>query len=256
MRKRWPNGISRALMVCSLIVTGVAPSFAQDVTYKYDAAGNLKAIVKSEPSNPGGPSRGGPMQQGNPPRSVQLVCVMVHCGIPDEPKLVSGRLHGHQVCGDFAGLGATYSFTCDPLASNAASGWQLTPLVWTNPDGKSHLNKAVVLTILTPTQTELYVEYENLVGTGIQQEQVVPQFGDAEVRNVGPNGQVAVVMSDDGTNRTWTLQFMVNTCADVAKVNIYDVGSSGTTNGVKSTNPLRIYILRDPAELENVSSCI
>jgi hypothetical protein len=80
------------------------------------------------------------------------------------------------------------------------------------------------------------------------------QPGDAEVAEVGPHGQVSVVMSDDGDTRTWTLQFLLNTCTDVAQLNIYSVGSSGTTNGVRS-NPLHAWLLRDQAEVAALVGC-
>lgn len=270
------------LTLTTFLAFHIVSANAQDRSYSYDKAGNLTSIGKidtgdSDSNNCG--STGNQCDNGagmcvsgkcvtppcnDPscsssssipsPTPVVLYCGDDHCNPPAQPKLVSGGLHGHQVCGTFAGDGASFSFTCDPLPSNVDSGWQLTPAFLKSSDGKCYANLPVVLKVTAQTQTELYIEYENAGGT-IPQTQVTRNGGDAEVKEVGPGGQVAEVLSDDGYNRIWTLQFLVNISMDVAKVNIYNVGSIGTANGVKSINPLRVWFLRDPSEVSDGSSC-
>jgi hypothetical protein len=259
-------------MVVSVVDT--AAFAGPDRAYDYDAAGNLAQIrdidLNSDPQHcgridnvcpTGGSCVGGQcvpsgtaVPSGTPTEIVQH-CMTTHCGVPAQPKLVAGNLHGHRVCGNFAGSSASFFFDCADLPSSVDSGWQLTPPVWINPDATSHLNREVMLTVATPTQTELLIYFENEAGGQIEQVQVARQAGDAEVRDVGAHGQVAETMTDDGFTRLWTLQFLVNTCMDVAKLNIFTIGSSGTTNGVKSTFPLRVWLLRDPADFAAAISC-
>jgi hypothetical protein len=252
--------ISKWLVVGIFLCAPLATSrmAAQNLSYAYDDAGNLKTVGKCQmgtcipPPCPPGGCGSVPVKQ---PSKFPIYCTTGHCGVPDQPKLVSGGLHGHRVCGPFAGTDTSFFFDCTaPLPSSNDSGWQLTPEFWVNPDGTSHPNKAVVLTISTPTQTELFIELERQGGNRVEQVQVARQPGDAEVAEVGPNGQVAVIMSDDGNIRTWTLQFLSNTCTDVAQLNIYSVGSSGTINGIRS-NPLHVWLLRDPAEVAALVGC-
>jgi hypothetical protein len=280
MVRRVSKGLVFGVFLC--VIPAVNRMAAQDLTYTYDDAGNLNTVKKidfqNDPFNCGSfgnecSGGAGKCQMGRcvappcppggcvgvPPKQplkVKVYCMTGHCGIPDQPKLVSGGLHGHRVCGPFPpGSNPSFSFDCaSPLPSNSDSGWQLTPEAVVNPDGKSHPNKAVVLNISTPTQTELFVEFENQSGNPVEQAQVTRQAGDAEVADVGAHGQVAEVMSDDGHTRTWTLQFLLNTCTDVAKLNIFSVGSSGITNGVRSS-PLHVWLLRDPAEIAALSGC-
>ena len=176
-----------------------------------------------------------------------------HCGTPSQPALVSGGLRGHMLCGYFAGDDVSLTFDCQPLPSSVDSGWLLTPIFWTGSDGKSNPNKAVVLKVKTPTQTELFIEWETPAGNRVQQQQVTP--GNAATKNIGTNGQVGEAMVDDGFSRTWTLQFLLGTCMDVAQIDIFNVGSSGSTNGVMSA-PLRVWFLHDPQEAANVSACM
>ena len=44
--------------------------------------------------------------------------------------------------------------------------------------------------------------------------------------------------------KTWSLQFRVSTCSDIARFNIYNVGA----NGLRTTNPLHVVLFRDSAE--------
>jgi len=134
-----------------------------------------------------------------------------------------------------------------PRPSNENSGWLLTPQWWVDSNGISHQNKAVVLAISTPSLTEIFIDFESESGGHIEQVQVTRSPGDSEVEAIGAHGQVAVVMSDDGMHRSWTLQLLVNMLTDLVELHIFTVGSSGPTNGVRS-NPLNVWLLRDPAD--------
>jgi len=169
---------------------------------------------------------------------------VVAAGTPDQPKILSGGLIGHRICGDFHGSQNTHTFDCDPLPTNAASGWQLTPLQKTT--GNQGPNTAVILKITTPTFTTLDVELINFAGHSTAIGQIPSGPNQPVPKNVSPHGQVGVVASDDGTTKTWTLQFIVGTCTEEVQLNIFDVG-----DGTKSTNPLMVYLLRDPAETSN-----
>jgi hypothetical protein len=166
---------------------------------------------------------------------------------PVQPKIVSGGLIGHRVCGDFTLPTAIYTFVCDPLPTQAATGWQLTPLYKTDPAGQSVPNKAIVLKVTTPSLTALYVEYQSDTGARFEQTQIPVHSGDPNY--VGVHGSVALAATDDGTTKTWTLQFFVKTCTNVAQVNIYNVAG-----GIRD-NPLIVRLLRDPAETMDVPTC-
>jgi hypothetical protein len=81
--------------------------------------------------------------------------------VPNQPRLVSVRLVGTRVCGDFHLPDKTYTFTCDPLPTVNATGWQLTPARRSlDANGHKKLNRIAVLTIATPTVTEIDLQYE------------------------------------------------------------------------------------------------
>src|SRR4029077_10886087 len=253
-RRAWEGNMRSAVLVLSTAVASLGIStlvLAQDRSYSYDRAGNIIAIevidTRIDPTNCGsvgdrcaagakcvasvcvGPPSSTSTGQTQP-TPVQLICATTHCGTPNHPKLVAGALRGHQVCGNFQGSSNWFFFNCPPLPSIENSGWQLTPLAIANPDGTTRANKAVILTLWAPSLAELLIAFENDAATLVAQEQVARQFGDAEVRVVGGNGQVAETLSDDGNMRTWVLQFMVPPCRSVTKLDIFNVGSSGTTN--------------------------
>lgn len=159
---------------------------------------------------------------------------------PNQPKLVSVSLFGHRVCGNLSVVEGVFSFTCDPLPTIGDSGWQLTPVFRTNALGRQIANTAVILTISTPSLTQLDVQYQNQVGGRIEQTQIFSTHGAPKF--VGSQGQVLVASTDDGNMKTWTLKFEVNTCVDLAQVNIFNV------SGVARSNPLNVFFLRDPSD--------
>ena len=161
---------------------------------------------------------------------------------PNQPMIAAGALLGHRVCGNFALPGETLSFDCDALPTRNNTGWQLTPLAKTDGAGRTVVNAVVDLTITTPSLTNLIVEYESPSGhastlTQLASAQSVP-------KNVGPRGEVGVAATDNGTVKTWTLQFTMSPCTDLDQVDIFDVNANGT----RATNPLIVYFVRDPAE--------
>ena len=159
---------------------------------------------------------------------------------PNQPKLVSASLIGHRVCGSLSVVEGILSFVCDPLPTNEDTGWQLTPVFRTNALGRQVANTAVILTISTPSLTQLDVQYQNQVGGHIEQTQIVSTHG--KPKYVGSQGQVLVASTDDGNMKTWTLKFEFNTCDDLAQINIFNV------SGVARSNPLHVVFLRDPSD--------
>ncbi len=149
------------------------------------------------------------------------------------------------MCGNFPEPGTTFTFGCDPLPTKITTGWQLTPLFKTDGAGKPAANRGVIIRVTTPSITNLYVEYESQGGNKLPLAQIVSGPGTPEPRDVGPNGQVGVASDDNGTLKTWSLQFIVNACTDWARVNIYNVGASGLRN----PNPLAVYLVRDRNEV-------
>ena len=165
--------------------------------------------------------------------------------VPAQPSIVYGGLVGHRVCGNFSEPGTTFTFGCDPLPTKIATGWQLTPLFKTDGAGKPAANTGVIIRVTTPSFTNLYVEYEDQAGTKLPLAQIVSGPGTPQPRDLGPNGQVGVASDDNGTVKTWSLQFIVNTCTDWDRVNIYNVGA----NGLRNPNPVPVYLLRDRNEM-------
>ena len=190
--------MSLLLVACALCSRN---GLAQELTYGYDSAGNLTSIQRGSGSAPASTcpdgTTCGTVVKLPPPTKLTPFCASAHCASPEQPMLLSGGLHGQRVCGDFYALASTFSFNCDPLPSNEDSGWQLTPLFWVNAAGRSLPNKGVVLNVSTPTRTELFIDLENEAGGHTEQSQVSRNPGDAEVMDLGPHGQVAVLMSED-----------------------------------------------------------
>jgi len=87
-------------------------------------------------------------------------CTQVKTPAPSQPRLEAVRLVGPRVCGQFSVPGTTYEFTCAGLPTVAASGWQLTPSWQTLANDKQKPNRTVVLTLSTPSATQLQIDYE------------------------------------------------------------------------------------------------
>jgi hypothetical protein len=120
----------------------------------------------------------------------------------------------------------------------------LTPAHKPDGAGKPEVNSAVVIRVTTPTLTTLDVEYETYAHHEFPLSQIPSGPGQPEPSYVAPKGQVKVTMTDDGTRRTWSLQFRVNGCSDIDRVNIYNVGK----NGIKYPTPLHVYLVRDAGD--------
>ena len=169
---------------------------------------------------------------------------------PAQPKLVSGGLLGARVCGDLTVHGTTYSFDCtSPLPTTGATGWKLTPLLKPpNALGTQWPNRAIVLKVTTPSLNDLDVKY--VAETGPQWTLIQVPDGRGEPAPVTSRGEVGVAVSDDGTTKTWTLQFILDTCTPEAQVTMSAVNPQTKA----SSPPLKAELFRDPNELECTSS--
>ena len=159
---------------------------------------------------------------------------------PAQPRLTAVRLMGARVCGSFSSPGKQHTFTCDPLPTVSESGWQLTPL-WRPLDASGHQksNKIVVLTLTTPSLTDLQVDYEwSGAGAGVWTlRQKAP--GPGQPLSVSARGEVEVDKTDDGTTRTWTVTANVSLCQPLVPLKFYNVGADGTRSGALSVVLLR-----------------
>jgi len=169
---------------------------------------------------------------------------VVNTPVPDQPQIVSGNLIGQRECGSITIDGTTFSFVCDPMPTKNNTGWLLAPGTHTTANGTHLGNNFVALTVTAPTLTNLEIEFESTSGSSVPQTQIPTAPNQPDPNVLGPGGQVGVQMTDNGTMRTWTLTVQLAQCSAQAKLNIFDV----VTAGVHSTNPLVVYILRDPTQ--------
>lgn len=169
--------------------------------------------------------------------------------VPTQPKLVSGGLLGTRVCGDITVHATTYSFDCtSPLPTIETTGWKLTPLLKPpNALGTQWPNRAIVLKVTTPSLNNLDVKY--IAETGPQWTLIQVPDGVGEPAPVNSRGEVGVATADDGTTKTWTLQFILDTCTPEAQIAMRAVSPSTNT----SSSPLKAELFRDPNELECTS---
>src|SRR5262249_57122854 len=67
---------------------------------------------------------------------------------PQMPALVSMKVVGQQICGQFTSQALPYAFICNGLPSTIPSGWQLTPVrVPSVADPtRTHLDRTPILT--------------------------------------------------------------------------------------------------------------
>jgi len=164
---------------------------------------------------------------------------------PQQPMIVSGSLIGQRECGNITIDQTTFTFDCtQPLPNSGDTGWLLAPGTHTTANGTHLGNKAVVLTVTTPSLTDLDVEFVPPSGPTVPQGQIPIAPGQPDPNDVGTNGQVGVAETDNGTTKTWTLTFQLAQCSAVAALNISDVAADGT----RSTMPLVVHLLRDPTQ--------
>lgn len=167
---------------------------------------------------------------------------------PAMPMLVSGKLIGSQACGNFPIHQRTLSFTCGPLPTTAQTGWQLKPLLKPpNSQGTQYLNRVVILTVSSATATNLNVIYVAEDGVHRWPMRAIPD-GPGEPGPVSPRHEYAWAASDDGTTKTWTLKFVLDSCTTDVEVRM------SATNAAGSSGPLSAFLMRDPNELECTSS--
>jgi hypothetical protein len=176
-------------------------------------------------------------------------CSSVNTPAVTQPRLAAVRLVGNQVCGSFDVPDRTYTFTCDPLPTLTASGWQLTP-VWRYDDpNRPKANRIVVLTLTGASLTDLRIDYEASSTATWTLRQDPP--GPGQPLSIGAHGAVEVDVADDGTTRTWTVTANVWLCA--RDVNL--VFSSMKPDGSDRSNGTRVVLLRaDEGQCEFSSS--
>jgi hypothetical protein len=167
---------------------------------------------------------------------------------PQQPKLVDVRLVGNRLCGTLTTGGVQFNYPgCPPLPTTENTAWQLTPAVTqsiANP-ARQHLNRIAVLTVSGPSLTEIDVELVRLNGAPNRLLRQVDSARPGGPGEVGSVGEVAASASDDGTTRTWTIAANVSPCADFRHLAIFN-----RSGGARSTSPLDVVLLRDPADEE------
>lgn len=156
---------------------------------------------------------------------------------PTQPKVSDVRLVGGRVCGPFQVPGKEWAFTCDPLPTLSASGWQLTPAWGTDAQGRPRSNKIAVITLTAQTLTNLQVDYEPSATAIWTLRQKAP--GPGQPQSVTGRGEVEVDKTDDGTTRTWTVTANASLCAREVPLRFYSLGADGTRSGGTSVVLLR-----------------
>jgi hypothetical protein len=147
------------------------------------------------------------------------------------------RLVGARVCGPFQVPGKQWEFTCDPLPTQGASGWQLTPAWGTDAQNRPRANKIVVITLTAQTLTDLRVDFEPSTTAIWTLRQKPP--GPGQPQSVTARGEVEVDKSDNGTTRTWTVTANVWLCAREVPLKFYSVAADGTRSSGTSVVLLR-----------------
>jgi hypothetical protein len=176
-----------------------------------------------------------------------VACDGKKTGPPATPRLVSGALLGARACGSYSIHQRTLSFTCDPLPTSSQTGWQLRPLLKPpNSQGTQWLNRVVVLTVATETGMDLSATYVTEIGSRLPMRKIPD--GPGEPASVTGRQQFAWAASDDGTTKTWTLKFIIDSCTTDAEVQV------SATNAAGTSAPLSAILMRDPNELECISS--
>ena len=166
---------------------------------------------------------------------------------PVTPMLVSGALLGARACGNYQIYQRTLSFTCGPLPTSSQTGWQLHPLLkQPNSQGTQWLSRVVILTVTTETAMDLSASYVTELGN-VWPMRKIPD-GPGEPASVTGRHQYAWAASDDGTTKTWTLKFIIDSCTTDAEVRL------SATNAAGTSAPLSAILMRDPNELECISS--
>ena len=176
-----------------------------------------------------------------------LACNGKPASPPATPMLVSGALLGSRACGNYPIHERTLSFACGPLPTSSQTGWQLHPMLKPpNSQGTQWMNRAIVLTVTTATAMDLSASYvtENGVVWPMRR---IPD-GPGEPASVTGRHQFAWAASDDGTTKTWTLKFIIDSCTTDAEVRMFATNAAGTSG------PLSAILMRDPNELECTSS--
>ena len=165
---------------------------------------------------------------------------------PATPMLVSGRLIGSQACGNFQIHQRTLSFVCPPLPTTVQTGWQLNPaLKPPNSQGTQWPNRVIVLTVTSETATDLNLTYVTENGVSWRMRRIPD--GPGEPGPVSGRHEYAYAVSDDGTTKTWTLKFVLDSCTTDVEVRMV------ATNAAGSSAPLSAILMRDPNQLECTS---
>lgn len=178
-------------------------------------------------------------------------CIGIKPRIPkaEQPKLESVQLRGQRVCAPFSTTRYTWDFTCEPLPTSVATGWQLVPGFYPHPSIPNRLNRnrAANITVTTPSFTSIEISLVLSNRSSSVQKQIDPRYGRAGL--IGPvGGEVQVSAEDDGTRKTWHIRVVDNACNDQLPLNIVNISSNGPTR----SNPLSVVLLRDP----NDAACI
>lgn len=165
----------------------------------------------------------------------------------DQPKLTNVVLNGHRVCGTFDTTDFQHNFSCAPLPTIAASGWQLTPLerIDIPPINTKHgWNGTATIHVTTPSVTSLEVAYRPTNTARWVLPQIKPPTdGNRQAPVLQSQGWVWVDATDNGTVKDWAITLRITPCQEQSLLEIVNIDSQGNRSSA-----LSVTLLRAPKE--------
>ncbi len=171
--------------------------------------------------------------------------LQVNAPAPTQPQLVAVDFSGARVCGaPFTNGYGTFTLACDPLPTISATAWRLTPQYLPGPQSPEPyvLNRTVNVTLSTPSLTNLEIAFI----PNPRERRIVQQVGndvrDTQLGNANSLGGRAsvVVLSDDGTTKTWRIRMRINPCASKAEFEFVNLSGDGSSR----SGPIQFTVLR------------
>jgi hypothetical protein len=154
--------------------------------------------------------------------------------------LVSGALQGYQACGPYsADDGETLVVFCLPFPNGFQSAWVLVPKNKPTPGGPPAPNKTVQIKLTTQTHTDLVIQHQGANLKKFTNQNLIPSGSGLVPQDVGQYGEAGFAASDNGTIKTWTLQFRLSTCHAFARMRIQARNASGALS-----SPLIVILAR------------
>jgi hypothetical protein len=184
----------------------------------------------------------------------RTVCVLVLFGlingctpIPSktplgQPSLVSVDLRGSRICGPFqTALDGSLAFTCEPLPTLTATGWELKPDSYTNAEGKVLANKTAIIKMTTASLSDLTATFNPSATSSLPLRKVPPRQYKVPP-TIDSNRAIEVEATDDGTIKTWTVRARANQCQEVVPL-----AFTATAPGQVPSAPLFVTLARAPS---------